>query len=235
MAPCCRAESIGTGGLTVVLVGEALVDLKAHWENVYRSKRPTEVSWYQAEAALSLRLIQQLIPARHAPIIDVGGGASVLVAQLQAAGYTDLTVLDLSAAALAAAQSRLGARGEGIHWIEGDILTSALPHGAFTFWHDRAVFHFLTEPGARARYVAQVRHAVPIGGYVVVATFAEDGPTRCSGLEVRRYSPTALHSEFGAGFRFVGAEREEHQTPGGGLQAFTYCVCQRSDPAPATV
>ena len=204
------------------------MDLKAHWEAVYRSHRPTDVSWYQAEAALSTRLIQQCVPSRAASIIDVGGGASVLVAQLQALGYADLTVLDLSGAAIAAARTNLGPASQGVAWIEADVLSVDLPAGGFTFWHDRAVFHFLTDANARAQYVEQVRRAVAVGGHVLVATFAEDGPTRCSGLDVMRYSPSTLHAEFGEGFTFLGAEREEHQTPAGGVQGFTYCLCQRS-------
>ena len=200
---------------------------KEHWESVYRSKRPTDVSWYQAEAALSLQVIQQVVPSRDAPIIDVGGGASVLVAQLQTAGYSHLTVLDLSATALAASRASLGPAARDIHWIEADVLSADLPQRGFAFWHDRAVFHFLTDPADRDRYVAQVRHALAPAGHVLVATFAEDGPTRCSGLDVMRYSPAALHAQFGEGFAFVAAYREEHRTPTGAVQAFTYCLCQR--------
>jgi len=209
---------------------EELVDLKEHWEAVYRSTRPTDVSWFQAEAALSVRLIQQHLPVKSTPIIDVGGGASVLTAQLHTAGFTNLTVLDLSSAAITAARTRLGEAGHRIRWIEGDILRTELPADGFGFWHDRAVFHFLTDAPDRARYVDQARRTVRAGGYVLVATFAEDGPTRCSGLEVARYSPSALHAEFGAGFTFLSAEREEHRTPAGTFQAFTYCLCQRSGP-----
>ncbi|NOT06960.1 MAG: class I SAM-dependent methyltransferase [Gemmatimonadales bacterium] len=203
------------------------MDRKEHWEAVYRSKRPTEVSWYQVEADLSARLIQDVVPDRAATIIDVGGGASVLISQLDAAGYTDLTVLDLSGAAIAAARAALGPRADRIQWLEDDILEADLVPNGYHFWHDRAVFHFLTDPGARSAYVEQVRRAVPSGGFVLVATFAEDGPSRCSGLDVMRYSPTSLHAEFGHGFVYVAAHREEHRTPSGGLQAFTYCLCRR--------
>jgi SAM-dependent methyltransferase len=200
---------------------------KEHWETVYRTKRPTEVSWYQEEAALSARMIREVTPERSVAIIDVGGGASVLVSQLASAGYRDLTVLDLSGAAIAAARAALGPRAELVHWIEADILEAQLPAAGYGVWHDRAVFHFLTEPAARATYVEQVRRAVAPGGHVLVATFAEDGPTRCSGLDVIRYSPASLHAEFGAGFSYVKAEREEHRTPSGSMQAFTYCLCRR--------
>lgn len=203
------------------------MNLKEHWEAIYGSKRPTEVSWYQEEAALSFRLIQQVVPSRDVPIIDVGGGASVLVSQLRTAGYTNLTVLDLSGNALEAARTRLGSEEQGIHWIEADILKADLPRGGFGFWHDRAVFHFLTDKADREQYVAQAGRAVSAGGHLLVASFAEDGPTRCSGLQVMRYSPDTLAAQFGEGFTFVNAEREDHITPAGVAQAFTYCLCRR--------
>lgn len=204
------------------------MNLKEQWEAIYRSKRAAELSWYQAEAALSFRLIQEFVPSRDSPIIDVGGGASVLVSQLSDAGYTNLTVLDLSGNAITAARAMLGSEGQSIRWIEADILTAELPRGGFAFWHDRAVFHFLTQPSDRECYVAQAMRAVPGGGYMLVASFAEDGPTRCSGLEVMRYSPATLHAQFGEGFTFERAEREKHYTPGGAVQAFTYCLCKRT-------
>jgi SAM-dependent methyltransferase len=205
------------------------MDRKQHWENVYRTKRPSEVSWYQVEADVSVRLIQEVAPERSAPILDVGSGTSVLVAQLVAAGYDDVTVLDISGAAIAAAQARLGPSAARIRWIEADILEAQLPDSSYQVWHDRAVFHFLTDPADRAKYIAQVRRAVPPGGYALVAAFAEDGPTRCSGLDVMRYSPASLHAEFGAGFRLEKSERDEHRTPGGSTQMFTYCLCRRVD------
>ena len=205
------------------------MDRKQHWENVYRTKRPSEVSWYQVEADVSVRLIQEVASERSAPILDVGSGTSVLVAQLVAAGYDNVTVLDISGAAIAAAQARLGPSAARIRWIEADILEAQLPDSRYQVWHDRAVFHFLTEPADRAKYVAQVRRAVPPGGYALVAAFAEDGPTRCSGLDVMRYSPASLHAEFGDGFRLVKSERDEHRTPGGSTQMFTYCLCRRVD------
>ena len=205
------------------------MDRKQHWENVYRTKRPSEVSWYQVEADVSVRLIQEVASERSAPILDVGSGTSVLVAQLVAAGYDNVTVLDISGAAIAAAQARLGPSAARIRWIEADILEAQLPDSRYQVWHDRAVFHFLTEPADRAKYVAQVRRAVPPGGHALVAAFAEDGPTRCSGLDVMRYSPASLHAEFGDGFRLVKSERDEHRTPGGSTQMFTYCLCQRVD------
>jgi SAM-dependent methyltransferase len=137
-----------------------------------------------------------------------------------------VTVFDLSAAALAAARARLGPSAAAVRWIEGDILTASLPSLAFDVWHDRAVFHFLTSQEDRRAYVAQVLRAVKPGGHVIVATFAEDGPERCSGLPVMRYSAEALHAEFGPSFALMAQEREAHQTPAGAVQPFVYCYCR---------
>ena len=202
------------------------MDPKAHWERIYHDKLPTQVSWYQPHALRSLTLIRRVSAPPNGAIIDVGGGASTLIDDLLGAGYHDLTVLDLSATALAEARTRLGTRTNSVRWIEADILEALLPKAGYSVWHDRAVFHFLTAPDDRARYVAQVRGAVRSGGFVLVATFADDGPTRCSGLEVNRYSPDALHAEFGAPFRLIDSEREQHIAPGGVRQAFIYCLCR---------
>jgi SAM-dependent methyltransferase len=202
------------------------MDLKSHWERIYRDKLPTQVSWYQPHALRSLDLIRRVSPPPDGAIIDVGAGASTLVDDLLDAGYHDPTVLDISATALAETRTRLGARAGNVRWIEADILDAHLPRTGYSVWHDRAVFHFLTAPADRARYVAHVRQAVRPGGFVLVATFADNGPTRCSGLEVNRYSPEALHTEFGAPFQLVASEREEHITPGGVRQAFIYCLCR---------
>lgn len=197
-----------------------------HWENVYRTKEPDQVSWFQAEARLSRQLIESLSPDRSSSIIDVGAGASTLVDGLLDAGYGALTVLDLSAAALERARARLGPRGDRVVWQAADVLDVAQPTPPFDVWHDRAVFHFLTVDADRQRYVEQVRRAVRPGGLVIVATFAEDGPVRCSGLEVARYSPAQLHAEFGASFALIESHRELHISPSGATQAFTYCACR---------
>jgi SAM-dependent methyltransferase len=202
------------------------MDPKSYWEHIYRSKLPTQVSWYQPHALRSLDLIRRVNPAPNGAILDVGGGASTLVDDLLDAGYQDITDLDLSPTALAEARARLGTRASTVRWIEADILDASLPKGAYSVWHDRAVFHFLTAPADRAQYVAQVRAALRPGGFVLVATFADDGPTRCSGLEVARYSAEALHAELGAPFRLMASEREEHVTPGGVRQSFLYCLCR---------
>ena len=156
----------------------------------------------------------------------MGGGASTLVDGLLDAGYRALTVLDVAPRAMALAQQRLGERAGLVRWIEGDLLNVAVALGGYAIWHDRAVFYFLNDLRDRARYVTQVRHAVLPGGHVIVASFGPDGPTHCSGLEVTRYSAEAMHGEFGAGFRLLSSVREEHRTPGGGTQAFVYCLCR---------
>lgn len=205
-----------------------VVEDKAHWEDVYATRQPDTVSWFQSSARLSLELIQRVVPDRDAPIIDVGGGTSVLVDELQRAGYRDVTVLDIAANALAATRARLGAVADRVHWLEADVRTASLPGAHYAVWHDRAVFHFLTVAADRAEYVAQVERAVRPGGYVVVATFAENGPTSCSGLPVARYSPEALHAAFGEAFTLVARERESHETPSGASQSFIYCAFRRA-------
>ncbi|MCS6786081.1 MAG: class I SAM-dependent methyltransferase [Thiobacillaceae bacterium] len=204
------------------------MDVKAHWETVYTRKAPTEVSWFQPHAERSLGLIRLARVTPAARIIDVGGGASTLVDDLLAAGYRDVTVLDVAAHALAAARERLGARAAEVRWIEADVLTVGLPRHGYDVWHDRAVFHFLTDPADRQRYVRQVLHAVRPGGIVIVATFAPDGPERCSGLPVVRYDPQGLHAEFGAPFELIMHEREAHHTPAGAVQQFIYCLCRKA-------
>ncbi|WP_233865689.1 class I SAM-dependent methyltransferase [Paraburkholderia adhaesiva] len=200
---------------------------REHWERVYTTKSPTGVSWFQEHARQSVELIRQTGVAKDATIIDVGGGASTLIDDLIGEGYLNLTVLDLSEAALSAARTRLGARANRVAWIAGDITQIELPVHAYDVWHDRAVFHFLTAKEEREAYVRTVLRAVKPGGSVIVATFAEDGPDHCSGLPVVRYSPDALHDEFGAPFTLLRQEREEHHTPFGTVQKFIYCLCRK--------
>ena len=203
-----------------------MVDRQQHWETVYSSKATDRVSWFQQHAASSLRLIQGCAAA-DAQIIDVGGGASVLVDNLLDAGYRNLTVLDLAESALATSRARLGARAQSVQWIAADITRADLPAAHYDVWHDRAVFHFLTDPADRARYVEQVLKSVKPGGHVIVAAFGPGGPLQCSGLDVMRYAPDALHAEFGAPFRLLGHETETHLTPAGKEQDFVYCYCVR--------
>ena len=200
---------------------------RQHWQQVYATKAADEVSWFQPQAATSLRLIRATGVSHAAALIDVGGGASTLVDGLLAEGYANLTVLDLSAAALAAARARLGASGESVRWLEADIADADLPENAYEVWHDRAAFHFLTEARDRAAYVRNVLRALKPGGHLIVATFAEDGPTQCSGLPICRYSADALQAEFGDAFALVHQEYEAHVTPMGNVQRFVYCGFRR--------
>jgi 2-polyprenyl-3-methyl-5-hydroxy-6-metoxy-1,4-benzoquinol methylase len=202
---------------------------KAHWEQVYSSKSATEVSWFQTHADLSLKLIRDAGVPRSGAIIDVGGGASTLVDDLLLYGYRDISVLDLSCAALATAQQRIGAQASKVNWLEANILDVNFPAGRFDVWHDRAVFHFLTNEVDRQVYVRKVLHAVKPGGTVIVATFAEDGPTHCSGLPVMRYSADELHDEFGGRFELLEHAHETHHTPAGKEQQFVYCLCRRAN------
>jgi 2-polyprenyl-3-methyl-5-hydroxy-6-metoxy-1,4-benzoquinol methylase len=201
------------------------MDSKAHWDRVYQTKRPDEVSWFRRHLDISLDSIRHAAPGRDAAIIDVGGGESTLVDDLVADGYRNVDVLDISPVALEVAQRRLGAAASGVNWICGDVTAHAFPAAKYDVWHDRAVFHFLTDPAARAAYVRQVAHAVRIGGHVIVATFGPEGPLHCSGLEVVRYDPDALHAEFGPAFRLVDHVTELHRTPSGVIQQFVYCHC----------
>ncbi len=200
---------------------------KEHWETVYTTKATDEVSWFQPHAQLSLDLIKAAATVKNAGIIDVGGGASTLVDDLLAEGYRDLTVLDLSAAALQAARRRLGAQESLVRWIEADITEVDLPARRYDVWHDRAVFHFLTTAQQRDAYVRTVFNAVKPGGHVIVATFAEDGPLQCSGLPVMRYRADELHDQFGEAFTLLKHQKEEHHTPAGKIQQFVYCYCRR--------
>jgi 2-polyprenyl-3-methyl-5-hydroxy-6-metoxy-1,4-benzoquinol methylase len=204
------------------------MQISQHWEKVYKDKATTEVSWYQPHAALSLRLIQDMDLPTTAAIIDVGGGASILVDDLLTNGYKKITVLDISRNALIAARARLCSRAADVRWIEANIIQANLPPNNYDLWHDRAVFHFLIEPEDRQKYVHMVQNAVKPAGLVIIATFAEDGPTTCSGLPVRRYSAEELYAEFGEPFTLLRHMKESHQTPGGAEQKFVYCIFRKS-------
>lgn len=203
-----------------------MVVSRRHWEGVYRDKAADQVSWFQPHAASSCRLVTEAA-GPDARIIDVGGGASVLVDDLLDAGYRNVTVLDLAEAALDVSRARLGSRCDAVQWVAADITRAELPDACYDVWHDRAVFHFLTDPADRARYVAQVLKSVKPGGRVIVAAFGPGGPLQCSGLDVVRYAPQTLHAEFGAPFQLLGHETEIHCTPGGREQEFVYCYCRR--------
>lgn len=204
------------------------MDPKSHWEKVYQTKRPDEVSWYRPHLDVSLQLIEEAAPNRDAQIIDVGGGESTLVDDLLARNYEKLTVLDISHAALAVAKERLGANANKLTWLCGDVTTFGFKRHEYDVWHDRAVFHFLTDAEDRANYVRQVAKAVKPGGHVIVATFGPEGPSQCSGLDIVRYDPDALHDEFGSSFQLVKHLTELHRTPAGSIQQFVYCYCNIS-------
>jgi 2-polyprenyl-3-methyl-5-hydroxy-6-metoxy-1,4-benzoquinol methylase len=198
---------------------------KEHWENVYQTKQSDEVSWFQPHATQSMELIRSVGASLQASIIDVGGGASMLVDDLLNDGFKNISVLDLSASALEVARQRLGDAGSPVTWIAGDICKVHLSEQRYDIWHDRAVFHFLIDPADRAAYVQQVTKSVKPGGHVIVATFAPDGPEKCSGLPVARYAPGQLHQEFGPAFELLEHTDEQHQTPWGSVQHFVYCHC----------
>jgi len=200
------------------------MSIEEHWDGVYRTRQPDEVSWFRTHLDTSLNLIERTGVAADAPIVDVGGGASTLVDDLLAAGYRNITVVDVSATALEFARNRVGDRTSGVMWVAADATRVDLPAAHFRVWHDRAVFHFLTDSEDRRRYVEQVRHAVAPGGHVIVATFGPQGPQRCSGLPTARYDADALHAEFGDEFELVERRLELHRTPAGIDQQFVYCL-----------
>lgn len=204
------------------------MDRKQHWEEVYVSKAADAVSWFQPRAGLSLQLIGEMVPDRNAAIIDIGGGASNLVDALLAEGYSDLTVLDLSAAAIRVARERLGENAKAVQWMEADITRAELVRNRYDLWHDRATFHFLREPAERHAYRERLMHALRPGGRVILATFAENGPEKCSGLPVMRYSPETLSAELGEAFELIRHEKEAHRTPSGSVQQFNYCCFCRA-------
>lgn len=203
------------------------MESKDYWENIYSSKPSDSVSWFQEHAEHSIQLIKETLVPPDAAIIDIGGGASTLVDDLLKEGYSNLTVLDLSQAALNVASSRTGASGSKVHWLVDDVIKTEFGAHAYDVWHDRAVFHFLTDPKDRNAYVRQVLKAVKPGGHVIVATFADDGPLQCSGLPVMRYRADELHAEFGDAFNLLKHDKEEHHTPFGTVQKFTYCYCRK--------
>lgn len=204
-------------------------DTKQHWEHVYRSKSADAVSWYQAHPTMSLAFIADSGMALDAPIIDVGGGASTLVDHLLERGYSDVAVLDISTPALLQAQARLGAaKARQVHWLPEDV-TRFAPSRKYALWHDRAVFHFLMDDAARADYIAALRRSLASGGTAVLATFATDGPDRCSGLQVARYDVDTLSALFGSEFERMADGRDVHITPRGATQAFTYLRLHRRD------
>ncbi len=199
---------------------------REHWDGVYGTKREDEVSWFQKRPALSLALIREYAPDPATSIVDVGGGASSLVGELLGQGYGDISVLDISGAALERAKAKLGADAAKIEWIVADI-TAWTPPRRWHVWHDRAVFHFLTDTASQDTYIAALKAATAPGAIAIVSGFAPDGPEKCSGLPVVRYDAHSLAARFGSGFELLREEREEHETPGGAVQKFYYAVLRK--------
>src|SRR6266478_1511051 len=222
-SPAISAPVPARPAATFVQRGEAMSDLSRqhHWEKVYTTKGESEVSWFQETPALSLELIELVGAMQNSAIIDIGGGASRLVDNLVSRGFEDVTVLDLSAAALASARSRIGDIANRVTWITADV-TIWEPSRTYDVWHDRAAFHFLTERNDQAAYVARLRRALRVGGHAIIGTFALDGPERCSGLMVSRYDAKTLAATLGEGFELIDTLRHEHTTPWGVTQRFQF-------------
>ena len=202
------------------------MNAKTHWEKVYATKAPETVSWYRPHLETSLALIERAAVGYSASVIDVGGGESTLVDDLLARGDENVTVLDVSQAAIDVTKKRLRSAAGQVHWLVADITEAPLEPGTYDVWHDRAVFHFLTAREHRAAYVRQVGRAVKPGGHVIVSTFGPEGPTTCSGLDVIRYDAESLHDQFGVRFRLVESSKELHRTPFGTTQQFLFCYCK---------
>lgn len=196
---------------------------KEHWETVYATRSDEALSWYREHLENSLKLIAGSGVSKHAAIIDVGGGSSSLAGDLLANGFANVTVLDISEKALERSRKRIGRFANRIRWVAADISAANLPEKSFDVWHDRAVFHFLTDSEERRKYVELVKRTVIPGGHVIVAAFGPEGPAKCSGLEVVRYSAASLQKEFGDSFKLMNSLKESHITPGGKTQEFVYC------------
>jgi ubiquinone/menaquinone biosynthesis C-methylase UbiE len=202
------------------------LDRQSHWQNVYQTKGEQQVSWSQPSPEPSLGLIEKFAPGKGADIVDIGGGASRLVDALRERGYGNITVLDLSEAALQRAKARLGADAASVQWVAADA-TKWQPLQAFDIWHDRAAFHFLVDPGDREAYLARLHRGVKRGGHAIIATFALDGPEKCSGLAVQRYDHVTLGAALGVAFELVHHQPHHHVTPWGAAQSFQFSVFRR--------
>lgn len=199
---------------------------KDHWENVYKVKSPLEVSWYQSKPLISLAIINSLPLERNGNLIDVGGGASTLVDCLLDEGFNNITVLDLSSIALDKARERLGNRSNLVTWESEDV-TNFFPEKTYSLWHDRAVFHFLTEKCDREKYKACMESSVKVGGHLIIAAFSVGGPTKCSGLDIVQYDSGKIQAELGHNFKLIDEKSETHFTPAGKEQLFSYFIFQK--------
>ena len=205
---------------------KCIVERKDHWENVYQTKQDTDVSWYQEEPTTSLNLIEKYLNVTGDAFIDVGGGNSNVVAELLQKGYQNLTVLDISKNAISRTRNKIGEKGDSINWIESNILDFE-PQQQFQVWHDRATFHFLTDEPEINQYVQILKKAVLPKGKVVLATFSESGPIKCSGLEICQYSSGKIERIFGDDFNVIESFKEVHTTPFDTEQNFEYFVLEK--------
>ena len=203
------------------------MNTKLHWDTVYETKCDNQVSWFREHLENSLKLIRETNVGKQGEIIDVGGGSSTLVDDLLDKGFANLTVLDISSKAIEKSRERLGRKATKIEWIEADITEAVLPENYYDVWHDRAVFHFLTEQEDRRKYIELVMRSVKVGGHIIIVSFGLNGPAKCSGLDVVRYSPETMHHEFGKSFKLVKSFDETHHTPFETTQQFIYCYCRK--------
>jgi ubiquinone/menaquinone biosynthesis C-methylase UbiE len=202
------------------------IDRKNHWETVYETKQPIEVSWTQEKPKTSLDFIRETNLGKSIKIIDIGGGDSKLVDFLLEEGYENITVLDISAKALERAQKRLGQKAATVHWIVSDI-TEFKPDNTYDIWHDRATFHFLTTTEQINSYVSATQKGVSDSGFLIIGTFSDKGPTKCSGLEIKQYTETDLEKQFSDGFKKLKCIVEDHETPFETKQNFLFCSFKR--------
>jgi ubiquinone/menaquinone biosynthesis C-methylase UbiE len=205
-----------------------MTDAKRHWETIYKTKSSKEVSWYSPHLKKSFELILSLGLPKNAAIIDVGGGTSTLPDDLLTEGFKNMTVLDISSEALEVSKSRLGDKAQSVQWVESDVTNASLKSGWYDLWHDRAVFHFLTKPEDRKKYINNLGAALKPGGYVLMATFGSNGPLKCSGLEIVRYSAENLKKELGEAFELEKHFTEIHKTPFDSTQEFLYCLFRKN-------
>ncbi len=202
------------------------LERKNHWENIYQTKELKDVSWYQRTPETSLNFIQLANLLRSAKIIDIGGGDSLLVDHLIDLGYLDITVLDISAKSLEKAKQRLGDRASNIHWIVADI-SNFRPSRKYDLWHDRAAFHFLTDETEIENYVKTVQLCIQPSGILIIGTFSEQGPKKCSGIEIKQYSETSIYERFMSYFERIQCMKVDHQTPSGSIQNFVFCYLRK--------
>jgi ubiquinone/menaquinone biosynthesis C-methylase UbiE len=214
-------------GIAAPFLWSGTMDFQKHWSEVYQNKASDNVSWYQEKPERSLKLIEEIGLSKNARIIDVGAGASTLVDHLLKLGYSEISLLDISPESLDISKKRLGEKSLHLKWLVGDITSIELPNAAYELWHDRAVFHFLTEAAQQQAYLEKIKQSLAPNGHLIIATFASDGPLQCSGLDVMRYDAERLERFFGNDFSLLGSSSESHLTPWASEQKFIYCHFQR--------